>query len=159
VLGQMRGSRRRADDTRGHRLAPVEELDVNPLRYHARARKRRLHLRHEATRPAKVDVRVSRDSDFFDDRPRQAAGGIEILAHIVLRAGLAVANVAAGARESAHETADFGGEGVMLTIASAVEPPNLPRRARFVERVQHRQYGCRADSGAEEHDGPLSGLQ
>ena len=35
VLGQMRSSRRCADDARRHRLAAVEDLDVNPLRRHA----------------------------------------------------------------------------------------------------------------------------
>ena len=33
-----------------------------------------------------------------------------------------------------------------------MQPPNVARRTAVVERVQHRQHGRHADSGADEHD-------
>jgi hypothetical protein len=40
-------------------------------------------------------------------------------------------------REREHEAADFGGEGMMLLIASRVQPQDLPCRA------VRRQRSCR----------------
>ena len=59
VLGRMRSSRRCADDTGRQRLAAVEDFRVNPLRRHAQGCERLFHIRHEASRPAEVDVRFS----------------------------------------------------------------------------------------------------
>src|SRR6478609_3384428 len=58
AFGQMRDSRRRTDDAWSHRLAAVEDLDVNALGRDAEGRKARLHVCHEASRPAEVDVRL-----------------------------------------------------------------------------------------------------
>ena len=58
-----------------------------------------------------------------------------------------------------HEPADFGGERMMLPVASPVEPQDLPCRVGRRQRVQHRQNRCRPDSRAEQHHRPLSGLQ
>src|SRR6266850_5607870 len=125
----MRGSRRRADDTRGHRLAAVEHFDVNPLRRHTQGCERLFHLGHEASRPAEVYIRVSWDADLIEDRPRQVSRSVETLTELVPRGRPAVANIAAAVRERGHDAADFGGEGMMLAIASGVEPQDLPCRA------------------------------
>ena len=53
----------------------------------------------------------------------------------------------------------LGGEGMMLPIASPVEPQDRPGRAGRRQRVQHRQHRRRADPRAEQHHGALSGLQ
>src|SRR6185312_8236492 len=58
-----------------------------------------------------------------------------------------------------HETADFVGKWMMLSIASRVEPHDLPCRASLRQRVQHRQNRRRSDSRAEQHHRPLCGLQ
>ena len=148
----MRSSRRRADDTGSHRLAAVENLDVNPLRRHAHGCECLLHVCHEASRPAEVDIRLSRDADLVEHRSRQVTGRVEILAHPVVRARPAVADIAAAVGERGHEAADLGGEWMMLPIASRVQPQDLPRRASRRQRVQHRQNGRRPDSRAEQHD-------
>src|SRR5882724_7646177 len=155
----MRGSRRCADDTRGHRLAAVEHFDLNPLRLHTQGCERLFHLGHEASRPAEVHIRVSWDADLIEDRPRQVTGSVEILTQLVPRARPAVANIAAAVRERGHDAADFGGEGMMLPIASRVEPQDLPCRAGRGKRVQHRQHGRRPDSRAEQYHRPLSRRQ
>src|SRR5262249_43929529 len=71
----------------------------------------------------------------------------------------AVTNVAAAVRERDDEAADFGGEWMMLAIASRVQPQDLPCRAGRRQRVQHRQNRRCPDSRAEQHHRPLSGLQ
>jgi hypothetical protein len=79
VLGQMRSSRRCSDDTGSHRLAAVEDFDVNPLRRHAQGCERRFYVCHEASRPTEVDSRPSGDADLVEDRSRQVTGSVEIL--------------------------------------------------------------------------------
>src|SRR6516164_3458308 len=95
VSGPMWSSRRCADDTGRHRLATVEDFDMNPLRRNVQGSERLFHVCHEASRPAKVDIRPSRDTDFVEDRSRQVTGGVEIVTHLVVRARPAVANIAA----------------------------------------------------------------
>src|SRR5262249_50324738 len=106
-----------------------------------------------------VHIRVAWDADLVEDRPRQMTGNVEIITLRVPRARPAVTNIAAGVREGVHEAADFGPEGMMLPIASPVEPQDLPCRAGSRQRVQHRQNRRRPDSRAEQHHRPLSGLQ
>ena len=77
-----------ADDAGRHRLAAVEELDVNPLRRHAHGGERLFHLRHEASRPADVDVRVSWNADLVEDRSRQVTGRVEVLGIVSCEPGL-----------------------------------------------------------------------
>src|SRR5262245_28467012 len=125
----MRSSRRCADDAGSDRLAAVEEFDVNTLRRHAQGCERLFHIRHEASRPAEIDVRFPWDADLVEDRLRQMTGGVEILAHLVARVRPAVTNIAAAARELEHEAADFCGERMMLPIASRIQPQALPCRA------------------------------
>src|SRR5262249_19120911 len=103
--------------------------------------------------------RVAWQADLVEDRSRQATGRIQILIRPLARAGPAVTNIAAAVRERAHEVADFGGERMMLLIASSVQPQDLPCRLGRCQRVQHRQNRRRPDSRAEQHYGPLSGLQ
>ena len=129
VFGQMRSSYRCTDDTRGHRLTAVEDFDVNLLRLHAQLCERLFHLRHEASRPAEVDIRLSWDADVVEDRAREVTGSVEILTHLVARPRAAVTNIAAGVGEREQEPADFGGKRMMLSIASPVEPQDLPRRS------------------------------
>src|SRR4030095_5988445 len=106
VLGQMRRSRRGADDPGRHRLAAVEELDVYPLWRHAQGGERLLHLSHEARRPADVDIRISWHTDPVEDRSRQVPSRLEILRHRVVRAWPAVTDIAAAVREREQEAAD-----------------------------------------------------
>src|SRR5260370_23319934 len=155
----MWSSRRCADDTRSHRLAAVEDFDMNPLRRHVQGCERLFNVCHEASRPAEVDIRLSRDADLVEDRSRQVTGSVKILAHLVARARPAVANIAAAAGEREHEAADFGGKWIMLPLASRVQPKDLPCRAGRRQRVEHPQNRRRPDSRAEQHHGPLSGLQ
>src|SRR5262249_21835820 len=122
----MRSSRDRADDTGGHRLAAVEDFDVNPLRRHTQGCKRLFHVRHEASRTAEIDIRLSRKADLFECRPRQMTSSIEVLADLVVRTRLAVTNIAATASEGDHELADFDSEWMMLPIAGRMQPQDLP---------------------------------
>src|SRR5262249_33172410 len=89
----------------------------------------------------------------------QVTSGVEILTHPVARARPAVTNIAAAMRELGHQAADFRREWMMLPIASRVQPQDLPCRAGLCQRVQHRQNRCRSDSGAEQHERLISGLQ
>src|SRR5438552_6284587 len=159
VRGRMRSSRRRADDTRGPRLAAVEDFDVNPLRRNAQRCERLLHLCHEANRPAEVDIGLSWHADLVEDRLRQVTYGVEILTHLVARARPAVTNIATAVREREHEMADLGDEWMMLPVASSVQPQDLPCREGLCKRIQHRQNRRSSDSRAEQHERPLSGLQ
>src|SRR5262249_47459348 len=113
--------------TRGQRLAADKELDVNPFRRDAQGCEGLFHVCHEVSRPAEVDIRFSWHADLAQDQPRQVTGSVEIVAHLVLPPRPAGANIAAAVRERAHEAADFGGEGMMLPIASPVEPQDVPR--------------------------------
>src|ERR1700756_1066586 len=131
----MRSSRRYANDTRCHRLTAVEDFGVNPLWRYAQGRERLFHVCHEASRPAEVDIRLSRDADLVENQPRQVTGSIEILAHLVARVRPAVTNIAAAVGEREHETADFGGKWMMLPVARRVQPQDLPRRAGRRQRV------------------------
>src|SRR5467141_3629908 len=108
----MRNSRRCADDAWSHRLAAVEDFDVNPLRSNAQRCERLFHVCHEAIRPAEIDIRFSWNAGLVEDRSRQVTGRVKILAHLVARAGPAVTNVAAAVREREHEAANFVGEGM-----------------------------------------------
>jgi hypothetical protein len=101
----------------------------------------------------------SGNADLVEDRSRQVTGSVKILTHLVARVGPAVTKKAAAVREREHEAADFGGEWMMLSIASRVQPQDLPCRAHRRQRVQHGQNRRRPDSRAEQHRRPLSGLQ
>src|SRR5262245_1496452 len=155
----MWSSRYCADDTGSHRLAAIEDLDMNPLRRHAHGRERLLHVCHEASRTAEVDIRFSREADLVEGRSRKVTGGVETLAHLVLRARPALAGVAAAMGEGGHEAADFCGRWMMLPVASRMQPQDLPCRVGRRQRVQHSQDRRRTDPGAEQHHGPLPGLQ
>src|SRR5215471_123027 len=159
VYGNMRSSLRGADDTRSPRLAAVEDFDVDVLARHAEGCERLLHLRHEATRPAKVNVGLPGDADLVEDRSRQVAGRVEILADPVARVRSTVANVAASVREREHEAPDFDSEWMMLTVPSRVQPQDLSCRASCGQRVQHPENRRRADSRAEQDDRSLPRLQ
>ena len=87
------------------------------------------------------------------------SGGVEILTQLVERAGSAVTNVTAGLRKREHQPSNFGGEGMMLPIASCVQPQDLPCRASVRQRVQHRQDGGGPNSRAEQDQRPIAGLQ
>src|SRR5579872_3334148 len=62
ALGQMRISFYRAHYTRVHRLAAIEDLDVNPLWRDAVARERRFHICHKDSRSTKVNIRFLWDA-------------------------------------------------------------------------------------------------
>src|SRR5882762_5930997 len=109
----MRSSCRRADDTRRHRLAAVEEFDGNSLRRYAQHCERLFHVSHEANRPAEVDIGFAWDADRVENGSRQVTGAVEILSHLVVRARPAVRNMAAAVREREHQAADLGGEWMM----------------------------------------------
>ena len=155
----MRSSRRGADDTWRHRLAAVEQFDLNPLRRNAQRCERVFHVRHEASRAAEVDIGFPWDTDRLEHRSRQVAGHVEIVSGPVARARAAVADIAVAAREREHQPLDLGGKWMVLSIACPVQPEHLPRRALHRQRVQHGQDGRRSDSRAEQHHRPLTGLQ
>jgi hypothetical protein len=50
---------------------------VNPPRCNAHVRERLFHVRHETSRPTKVDIRILRDADLIENRSRQVARGVE----------------------------------------------------------------------------------
>src|SRR5262249_5704167 len=95
VLRQMRSSRRGADDPGSHRLATVEDLEVNPLRCYAQGCERLFHVCHEAVGSAEVDIRLSRDADLVQHRSRQVTGSVEIVPHPVARARPGVTDITA----------------------------------------------------------------
>src|SRR5262245_47105545 len=134
----MRSSRRCADDTGCYRLAAAEDFDVNPLRRHAQSGHRFFHVRHKASRPAEIDIRLPWEADLFEDGSRQMACSVEIFTDVVARVRPAVTNIAAAARKREHEATDFSDEWMMVPIASCVQPQDLPYRAGRRQRVQHR---------------------
>src|SRR5262245_42860295 len=62
VFGRMRTSARCADDTWSHRLAAVEDFDMNPLRPDAERREHFFHVGHKAIRTTEVDLRILRNA-------------------------------------------------------------------------------------------------
>src|SRR5262245_65461257 len=87
------------------------------------------------------------------------AGGVEILALVVVRGWPAVTDIATAVRDSEHEMPHFSAECIVLPIASPVQPPHQSCRAGRRKRVQHRQNGGRTYARAEQHDRALAGLQ
>src|SRR5215472_12549733 len=96
--------------------------NVTSPRFHAHFREHSGHVCHEAIRATEVDIRITRNTDFFEDGSRQIAGSVEVLAHLVLRAGPAIANKTASVGKRAHSAADFCSERMMLPVASGVQP-------------------------------------
>ena len=127
-LGYMRNPRNCGGDTRRHRLAAVEDLDVNTLGRDAEGRQGRFHVGHEASRSAEVDVRLWWNAGLAENRSRKVTRTVEMLTQFVERAGPAVANEAAAAREGEHQLANFSDNGMMLSIPSCMQPEDLPRR-------------------------------
>src|SRR5205823_3425349 len=117
------------------------------------------HLHQRASRPAEDDTCLSWQADLVEDRSRQVPGRVEVLAHLVARAWPAVTNISSAVRKREHEATDFGGKWMMLSIASRVQPQDLPCRAGRRESLEHRQNRCCPNSRAEQHERPLSGLQ
>src|SRR5262249_22694526 len=114
---------------------------------------------HKASRPAEVDIRLSRNTDSVQNRSRQVTGSVEVFTYLVKRARPAIANIAAATRKREYQAADLHGEWMMLPIASRVQPQDLLCGARGGQRVQHRQNRRRPDPRAEQHHRPISGLQ
>src|SRR5205814_557101 len=104
---------------------------------YAQGCERLFHVCHETHRPAEIDIRLLWDADLVEDRSRQVTGSVEILTHLVVRARPAVTNIAAAVRERGHEAAHFGGEWMMLPIASRGQPQDPPCRVGRRQRVQH----------------------
>jgi hypothetical protein len=90
---------------------------------------------------------------------KKVTTAVEILTHLVTRIRLAVANVAAAVRERQHEAADFGGEWMVISISSRVQPQDLSRGADRRQRMQHSQDRSCPDPCAEQHHRPLPALQ
>src|SRR5262249_4798593 len=67
--------------------------------------------------------------------------------------------MAAAVWKRSHQTADLPAEGMMLPVASPVEPQDLACRAGRRQRVKHRQNGRRSDSRAEQQQRALAGQQ
>jgi len=132
---------------------------MNPLPRHARRGKRHFHICHEASRPAQVDISVAWNADLVQDGLRQMTLGVEILALLVERIRLAIADVATTVRERLHEPADFDTERMVLPITSRVQPQHLSCWAGRRQRVQHRQSRRCPDACAQQHHGPVSGSQ
>src|SRR5262245_47031426 len=125
----MRSSRRCAHHARGHRLATVENLNVNPVRRHTHGRERLSHVRHEPIWSTQINIRVAGYADGVEDCSRQMTGSIEVFTHLVARARPAVTDIAPSIRECTHEILDLDSERMMLPVASRVEPQDLPWRA------------------------------
>ncbi len=159
VLRPVWRPRRRAHHARSHRFAAVEDLDVNLRRRNSESAESLLHLRQEAGRTAQVDFGLSRKPDAGEDGRRQATGLIEVSPELVSGAGQAVRDITAGARERADQAARLGGEGMVVAIARSVQPQDGTGRPRRRQRVQHRQNRRRADTGAEQNDRRIPGLQ
>src|SRR6185436_19353661 len=93
VREAVRHSLRGADNTRGHGLAAVEDLDMNPLWRDAKPRKCFLHVHHEGIWPAEIDIRLWRKTDLIECRSRQTTGRVKILSGLIARSGPAETNM------------------------------------------------------------------
>src|SRR4029077_9032948 len=101
----MRGSRRCAHDARIHRLAAIENFDVNPLWRYAKSCERLFHVCHETMWPAEIGIRISRDADLVEHRSRNVTRSVEILTALCARVRPAVTNKSAGVREREYQAA------------------------------------------------------
>jgi hypothetical protein len=82
-----------------------------------------------------IAIRLSWNTGIVEERSRQVTGRVKILTPFVARAGPAITNVAAAVHEREHEAANFVREGMMLPIASCIQPQDPPCRARRRQRV------------------------
>ena len=146
----------RSDDAGRHRLATAEDFSTNPTWRDANTCKRVFHLRHESSRPAQVDIGLRRDTEFFENGSRQTTGSVEVPTALVARVGAAVTDIAPAVSEPAQQTAHFCTERMMRSIASCMQPQNLPCRVRGCERMQHRDNRGRPDPCTQEHHRPVA---
>ena len=125
VRWQMGSLVRGADASRTLGIVAAENFGVNSLRSDTQRREGFFHARHELRRTAEISVGVSWDSDFVEHQARQTTGKVEMLSHFVVRAWSAVADMRASIRELVYQPAGFAGEGMMLAIASRMDPDDL----------------------------------
>ena len=85
--------------------------------------------------------------------------GVVIHAGFILRAGLAIDNMAAAVYQRLQEAARFFCKRVFGSVTRSVDPPNLTARRGRGQRVQHREYGCSPDAGTEENHRRVTGPQ
>ena len=74
----------------------------------------------------------------------------------VVGAGIGVPDMDVGVRQPRDEGPRLPGEYVLGSVAGAVQPPDVARRALLVQRVQHGEHRCDADAGAQQHDRPCA---
>src|SRR5215469_12308702 len=70
--------------------------------------------------------------------------------------GRAVGNIAAAAGQGFEEGASFVGKGMLAPIAGAIQPPDLPRRGRSRQRMEHCQQGSSPDAGTQKNNGSVA---
>ena len=153
---RVRRARRGGDDAGGQRFATAEALGVDPGSGDAPRGEAGGDLAHEARRAAQVEVAVAADSQRLEASCVEMAGLVEVPPGNVSGFGPAVGDVTPAARQRSDETARVGREGMALAAAGAVQPPDLPLRARRGKRVQHRQHRRRADARADEGYRPFA---
>src|SRR5262245_20451963 len=112
---------------------------MNPFSRDTPVRKLLFHVVHEAGRPTKINVCLAREADFVEYGSREVTRCIEIIAQFVARGRSAVANIAAAVGELCHETADFGGERMVLPVTGRVQPEDLSWNGSRTGRAASRE--------------------
>src|SRR5262249_39028775 len=107
------------DDTGRQRLAAVEQFDVNASWRDAEGCKSRLHVGHEVSRTAEVNVGVVLNGGLLENRLRQMTFSVEV-ARLIVLAGLAETDVATSIWQSGEQSTNFCGKWMMLAVASRV---------------------------------------
>src|SRR5262245_30116583 len=118
---------------------------MDPVRRHAPGSKAQPQVAEEARWAANVEVSISRDAQLVENRHPQAASRVVVPPFPIVRIRPAVADATSPASEHLEKLSHLRGEQMGFAIACTVQPPDLPGRSARSQRMQHREYGCRAD--------------
>jgi hypothetical protein len=92
------------------------------------------------------------DAEASEDLGVEAPRQIEVGPEAIRGQRLAIGDEAVPIRQDFEQTVDLSGEGVLLAVTGAVDPPHSSPRGLGGEGVEHGQYRGGADPGAEQHD-------
>src|ERR1044072_5487832 len=100
-----------------------------------------------------------RYTQFVEHGHSETSGGVKIETQTILGLRPAVQYSTTTVRQQLHEIMRLLRKRVVGSIASSVQPPNLPCRFFRCQRMKHRKHRRRSDTSAKQDDGPITRLK